>query len=208
MHADGGEVATRIRDAVSGYEPSLAWLMEEFDPFLLVQARYRLGRRFERHCSPQDVVQETWVVALPRLSTLHLDEGPPSAILGKFLATTLRNIVSNLMRRLLGRGEAAPLPALGSASGDPMDRFQAMVTGASTRVRRRELHDALRAAVDELDEQDREIVILRGIEQLPNGEVATILGISANAAAVRFHRALKRLKTRLPPSSLEWLPET
>jgi RNA polymerase sigma-70 factor (ECF subfamily) len=51
----------------------------------------------------------------------------------------------------------------------------------------------LEAALDELDPDDREIVHLWAWEQLPPREIAVVLGISANAASIRVHRAKGRL---------------
>lgn len=51
----------------------------------------------------------------------------------------------------------------------------------------------LEAALDELDADDREIVRLWAWEQLPPREIAVVLGISANAASIRVHRAKGRL---------------
>ncbi len=53
-----------------------------------------------------------------------------------------------------------------------------------------DLADALLA----LPEDDRELLRLWAWEQLPPRELAVVLGISANAAALRLHRAKKRLR--------------
>jgi RNA polymerase sigma-70 factor (ECF subfamily) len=55
----------------------------------------------------------------------------------------------------------------------------------------------LEAALEQLDIDDREIVRLWAWEQLPPREIAVVLGISANAAAIRVHRAKGRLANSL-----------
>jgi RNA polymerase sigma-70 factor, ECF subfamily len=52
----------------------------------------------------------------------------------------------------------------------------------------------LATALDALPDDDREVLRLWAWEQLPPREIATALGISANAAAIRLHRAKKRLR--------------
>jgi RNA polymerase sigma-70 factor (ECF subfamily) len=52
-----------------------------------------------------------------------------------------------------------------------------------------DLHDAL----GRLPEGDREVLRLWAWESLPPAEIAVVLEISANAAAIRLHRARKRL---------------
>lgn len=58
-------------------------------------------------------------------------------------------------------------------------------------------HDALNEALDELPENDRELLRLWAWEQLAPREIATVLDISANAASIRLHRALGKLKKKL-----------
>ncbi len=53
--------------------------------------------------------------------------------------------------------------------------------------------DRLAEALGALPEADRELLRLWAWEQLPPREIAVVLGTSANAAAIRLHRAKKRL---------------
>jgi RNA polymerase sigma-70 factor (ECF subfamily) len=67
------------------------------------------------------------------------------------------------------------------------------MTSPSQAAIRDELRDRLRQALDEMDELDREVLALRHFEELSNGEVAEVLGISKDAASKR-HVRLKRLR--------------
>ncbi len=57
--------------------------------------------------------------------------------------------------------------------------------------------DRLTEALARLPEDDREVLRLWAWEQLPPREIGTVLGVSANAAAIRLHRAKKRLRRLL-----------
>ena len=59
---------------------------------------------------------------------------------------------------------------------------------------RKELGARFFAALDQLEEQEAEIVLMRHQEQLTNSEVAQALGISPAAAGMRHLRALRRLR--------------
>ncbi|WP_419914095.1 RNA polymerase sigma factor [Candidatus Poriferisodalis sp.] len=96
-----------------------------------------------------------------------------------------------------------------------------MIRNAARSSRRREAaHDRLRlvrpAEVDDpaapdtgerstlittalaaLSEADREVLMLVAWEELSHAEIGQVLGISANASAIRVHRARKRLAARL-----------
>ena len=64
-----------------------------------------------------------------------------------------------------------------------------------------ELQIQFRAALEQLDEQDREVVLMRHFEKLSNSEVAEALGLSAPAASMRYLRAVRRLRGILAEQS-------
>jgi RNA polymerase sigma-70 factor (ECF subfamily) len=71
-------------------------------------------------------------------------------------------------------------------------------TPASAAIHR-ELQRRLDSAVAELDDDDREVILLRHREQLSNQQVAEALGLSEAAAAMRYLRAVRRLRAALLP---------
>jgi RNA polymerase sigma-70 factor (ECF subfamily) len=62
---------------------------------------------------------------------------------------------------------------------------------------------ALEAALDELPDEQREIIVLRVWGQMTFDEAAVALGISPNTAASRYRYGLARLKERLQPLAKE-----
>src|SRR5258708_7710490 len=60
--------------------------------------------------------------------------------------------------------------------------------------RRREQSAGLRTALAKLSETDREVLVLRHLEQMPPREIAAVLGISEGAVYTRHLRALDRLR--------------
>jgi RNA polymerase sigma-70 factor, ECF subfamily len=59
---------------------------------------------------------------------------------------------------------------------------------------RKELHERFVEAIDRLEDEDREILLMRHFEQLTNSEAAELLGLSQPAAGMRHLRALRRLR--------------
>jgi RNA polymerase sigma-70 factor (ECF subfamily) len=55
----------------------------------------------------------------------------------------------------------------------------------------------LQGVLNTMEPLDREVVALRHFEELSNGEVAQVLGLSKTAASNRYLRALGRLKKLL-----------
>jgi RNA polymerase sigma-70 factor (ECF subfamily) len=64
----------------------------------------------------------------------------------------------------------------------------------SARLQREEVRRRLRAALERLAERDREVLILRHLEQLSTREIAAVVGITEGAVKVRHVRALQRLR--------------
>ena len=56
------------------------------------------------------------------------------------------------------------------------------------------------ASLDGLSETDREILVLRGIEGRSHTFVAARVGLTPENVAIRYHRAIKRLRDALPAS--------
>ena len=67
-------------------------------------------------------------------------------------------------------------------------------TRASNAAMRAELTMQVQEALDEMEPQDREVLVLRHFEELSNQEAAQVLQISQSAAANRYIRALERLR--------------
>ena len=188
-----------VRRAKDGDGESLAWLVRRLSPLLYAQARLRLGPALRRSIDPDDLVQDVWSVALPALPELEAHEGRETPVLVRFLATTLLYRVNELARRQARRaGEGDPPPA---SEVEPPDG-----SGVVTRFAREEARGAVIQAIDSLDERDRQVVVLRGIEQVSNENAAELLGESANAVSLRYNRALAKLRAKLPASIFDELP--
>lgn len=180
--------------AASGNRDSVEWLVARLSPLLRSHASYRLGSVLRRHYDPDDLVHDAWLAVLPRLGDIGKDEarrGTPALL--RYLSNTIVYRVGKLARRHAQRGdvESAPTPA---------SELSAEITGAVTRAVRSEQHDQLRAMLGELEDRDREIVLLRGVEQLSAKTTAAMLGIGVEAAHKRYQRALAKLRDRLPES--------
>jgi RNA polymerase sigma-70 factor (ECF subfamily) len=70
-----------------------------------------------------------------------------------------------------------------------------------------ELQRRFQQALEQLDPQDREIVLLRHFEYLSNGDAAEVLGLSEPAAGMRYLRAMRRLRAKLQEPTAEANPQ-
>lgn len=190
-----------VARASTGDRESIEWLVGRLSPLLRSHASYRLGSVLRRHYDPDDLVHDAWLAALPRLGDIGKDEarrGTPALL--RYLSNTIVYRIGKLARRHAQRGSASTAPT-------PPTELPAEVTGAVTRAVRSEQHDQLRASLAELEPGDREIVLLRGVEQLSAKTAAAMLDIGVEAAHKRYQRALARLRERLPASVFDELEQ-
>lgn len=109
--------------------------------------------------------------------------------------TWLLTIARNAALKLRGRQQretprAAPLDELGTAAGWGSADPEALTLLAERRV-------LLEDALNSLSPSDREILVLRDIEQLSGAETASMLGLQLRAMKSRLHRARLRLAAAL-----------
>ena len=199
----GAATSMHVHRAKNGDSESLAWVVGRFSPLLMAQAMYRLGKQLRSLYDPEDLVQEVWAVTLPKLEILGSAEGRETPVLLRFLSTTLALRVRGLVRkhiqgkRVLREGD---IPRDREEEGNLFSRLSAETTGVITRAIRIEQRGEVLSSLETLDDLDREILILRGVEQNENETVATLLGVQPNTVSQRYRRALKKLRDRLPGS--------
>jgi RNA polymerase sigma-70 factor (ECF subfamily) len=117
-------------------------------------------------------------------------EGVPPKNAGSYLYRAAVNGALDLLRR---RKIAAAEPIDAAAevvSGRPEEAPERTVSG-------RELGALLRQAISELPPRAAEMFTLRYIEELGNGEIATLMDTSAAVVAVTLHITRSKLKKRL-----------
>ncbi len=145
-------------------------------------------------------------MALPRLGELPARDGRLTPVVLRFLGTTILYRVSNLMQRRLERTLRAP-DTTGAEGGARLSQLPASESLALTRAIRGENCRLVLDALDRLDETDRRIVVMRGIEEAPVAEVAAILRMKPNTVTVRYRRLLAKLRAALPRSIFDDLDD-
>jgi RNA polymerase sigma-70 factor (ECF subfamily) len=104
--------------------------------------------------------------------------------------------------------ERGRMPAASSAALASM--LLGRLTSPTQAAFRAERLVRVQKALNSLDEAEREILALRHFELLSRSEAAEVLGISEEAGAKRYLRALKRMKEILAgmPGGLEGLQDS
>ena len=153
-----------------------------------------LGYALRRSSSREDaldVVAETFATAWRRRDDLP----PDPAEVRPWLFGIARRCLANAAR---GTHRADRLGARLAASFDP-----GAVPDPSALHEHRAENRRVRAALDQLAPDDRELVTLTAWVGPGPAVAATVLGLTAGAARVRLHRARTRLRAVLSPPSVE-----
>jgi RNA polymerase sigma-70 factor, ECF subfamily len=157
----------------------------------------RLDPRLARRVDPSDVVQEVLVEVVRRLPDYLRRQPLPfypwlRQIAWEKLARLRRDHL-DAERRSVHR-EVEPEMMLSDESIAQLAKHVAGgASSPSRQASRKETRVLVRRALAQMEEIDREVLVLGFLEHLDAGEVAAVLEITENAAKVRQFRALDRL---------------
>ena len=184
----------------AGDHRTIERVIGQYGPRLRKMVAARLDPRLARRVDPSDVVQETFIAVQRRLPG-YLRERPIP------LYPWLRQVVAEQMAELADRHVHAQRRSvrreawsLGISDESVVQLAQHMVhsgTSPSQHVVRQESREHIRAALTRLPEADRELLLMRFVEQLSTKDTAAMLGISPEAVGMRRLRALQRLRQEL-----------
>jgi len=164
----------------AGAVPDFQHVYDEFQP--------RIRRYLTRLAGPgqaDDLSQETFTRVSQALAGFRGE-----AALSTWIYRIATNVAFDRARspafKLQARtAEPEALAALGTAPAIEQD------------IASREMSECVRDYVDQLPADYRTVVVLSELEELPDREIALVLGISLEAAKIRLHRARARLRQML-----------
>jgi RNA polymerase sigma-70 factor (ECF subfamily) len=190
-----------LRRAGEGDRQARGALLQRHRQRLRRMVALRMDRRLAARLDPSDVVQETLAEADRRLDDYLAGRPLPfypwlRQLAWDRLVEQHRRHVRAVRRSVL-REQAASINLPDGSVAELADRLFAPAEGPSAALRRGEQVDRVRAALGALPEQDREVLVLRYLEQLSAQEVGAVLGVNEEAAKKRALRALQRLRTLL-----------
>lgn len=135
---------------------------------------YRVGDGHDA----EDITSATFERALRYKSSFDMKRGEPVA----WLIGIARREIAGHFAGPTHEGEMPEAAAPGDLAADSATRLD------------------LHAAVERLDERDRELLALRYGADLSAKQIAELLELKTNAVEVALHRALRRLRERMNPS--------
>jgi RNA polymerase sigma-70 factor (ECF subfamily) len=192
------QIETLVQRAADGNEAARAELLDRYRDRLRRMVAMRLDKRIAARVDASDIVQEAMKDAFRQLPE-YLAQ-PQIAfypwlrrIAWGRLVDMYRTHVAAERRSVLREHQGTPC-----LNDDSMVELAENIVVSSINPGRRamlaEMQARTKAALLQLKPHDREILVLRHLEQLGVEEIAGVLGISQTAVTSRHLRALQRLR--------------
>lgn len=196
---DDNDLLVRLEE---GDERALSELFTRHRERLRRMIRLRLDRRLQGRVDSSDVLQDAYVEIARRAGEYFAEPTMPPFLWLRFLTSqTLQALHRHHLKvQMRDAGQEVSLrrretPQANSACLAEM--LLGRLTSPTRAARRAEMQLKLQEILNAMEPLDREVLALRHFEELSNGEVAQVLGLSKTAASNRYIRALERLKVRL-----------
>ncbi|MEQ8768649.1 MAG: sigma-70 family RNA polymerase sigma factor [Planctomycetota bacterium] len=189
-------------------EPKIAWaeelrrggrlaLSEAFDQHrgrLRRMVQYRMDVRLRSRLDASDVLQEAFLEAARRLERAQAPEGVPLYV---WLRGLTWDQILALHRRHLGAQKRSICREIPAETSIRLGKRLLSLTSPSESLLQEELQRRVQDALGRLTAEDREVLLMRHIEDMTNAEVASVLGLTEPGASMRYGRALSRLRSDL-----------
>jgi RNA polymerase sigma-70 factor (ECF subfamily) len=184
-----------IARARAGCSEALGRLLEQYRRHLLGLASHGLDGWAQARESPSDVVQQTFLEAQRDFRQFGGDDpGQLQRWLERILRTTLEDLRNHHGRQRRRVDRERPLP------DSKQPGYQALAADLPLppdNAAAREEAQRLARALDRLPEHHRRVLELRSLQQRPFAEVAGALGVSEDAARMRWFRAVDALRQEM-----------
>ncbi len=202
MWPDPTKTQELILAAKGGNADAVNRLLARHRESLRRMVELRLDRAIAARVDASDIVQDTLLEASRRMDDYLRDPGMPFHLWLRHIARD-RIIDAHrrhraAARRSVDREQALSASPFASHSSIQLtNQLSAQGLTPAAAAIRKELEGRFAAAIEEMDEDDRDILLMRHFEQLSNQEAAQALKLTEPAASMRYLRALRRLRAKL-----------
>jgi RNA polymerase sigma-70 factor (ECF subfamily) len=169
---------------------ALGKLLEEHRPRLLAMLRRRIDPALAARVSPEDVCSETFLAARRRWATFNAEA--PYPWLYRLALDCLIEAWRRETRGCRDLHRDLPWPEASSLQLGLRLVDRATTPGAALSLE--ELRERMRRTLQLLKDGERDILWMRHYDGLSFKDAALVLGVTENAATVRYVRALRKLK--------------
>jgi RNA polymerase sigma-70 factor (ECF subfamily) len=178
-----------LEQARAGDMTALEELLKTVQPQI-----YRFGMKMCRHAEDaEDVLQDTMLAVARSVRDFRGNSS---------MSTWLYSIARNSCVKKRRKSKYAPAE---EESLEELERSAGSLESADedphTQVESKQAWEQVGVALQKLDPEHREVLLLRDVEGLSAKEVAEVIGVSVAAVKSRLHRARSELREQLAPAA-------
>ena len=199
------ELLDLVRD---GDESATGRLLQRHREALRRMADMRLDPKIRQRVDASDIIQDVMIEANRRLQTYLENPIMPFHLWLRQIATD--RLIDAHRRHRVSKKRSVDLeqaPVVASNLDHSTIQFGPVITDGeltpAAAAIQAEMQRTFEEAIEEMDETDQEIIVMRHFEKLSNQEVAQVLELSEPAASMRYLRAVRRLRNKLSPDDSE-----
>ncbi len=185
-----------LKNARQGDAEAVNQLMERHRKILLRMVKSRLHQGMARRVDASDIVQDALVEAHRRLSDYLENSTIPFHLWLRQLAKD--RLADNYRRQLADKRNIARDQSFAFNEHSSLNGMNQIVDAELTpaaNLLQKEFEMQFHQALECMNEESREVLLMRHSEQMTNQQTAEVLGVSEAAAGMRYLRALRQLKS-------------
>ncbi len=178
-----------VRKVLSGDDAAFGILVEKYQKSI----HDLIWRKIGDYHDAEDITQDAFLQAYKKLSTLK----NPDQFAGWLYVIANRLCIDWMRKQKLIQKRK---PAMQSLENTPVEEIEESsytqhVLEQRVTERTEYRHEFVQKLLDKLPENERTVVTLHYLDEMPTKEIGKYLGVSVNTIASRLHRARKRLQT-------------
>lgn len=189
-----------LHDAAAGNRTAIGRLLRVHRQRLRRMVRIHIDDELAARVDPSDVVQDTLAEASQKI--VHYAKDQPIPFYPWLRQMAWQRIIKTrefhlAQKRSINKEQRWDLSISGGSVAELANRFCKSQSTPSQRLVRAEQRLQIRQLIETLSRNDREVLILRYLEQLSASECAEVLAISYDTYMKRHMRAVSRLRRLL-----------
>jgi RNA polymerase sigma-70 factor (ECF subfamily) len=198
MWPNSEETQDLLKSAKNGDPEAINDLLERHRKAIRQMVHMRMDKAVAGRVDASDIVQDVMLDASQRLREFIEKSPMPFHLwlrqLAKDRLIDAHRRHRGAQRRSVDKEQRLSVQYADQSSLNLAAQLQDYELTPAAATLRKELEQRFLSALDQMDDDDREIIIMRHQEHLSNSEVAQALDLSAAAAGMRYLRAIRKLR--------------
>lgn len=198
MWPNSEETQELLQSAKRGNDDAVNNLLERHRNAIRKMVQMRMDKAVAGRVDASDIVQDVMLDASQRLSEFIQKSPMPFHLwlrqLAKDRLIDAHRKHRGAQRRSVDKEQRLNVQYADQSSLNLAAQLQDYELTPAAATLRKELEQRFLQALDQLEDDDREIIIMRHQEHLSNSDVALALDLSAAAAGMRYLRAIRKLR--------------